>query len=135
MPKSREIHLVSRPSGAPTAANFAVVERDVPDAADGEVLIQNLLMSVDPAMRPRLTAGQPLDEAMMGGALGRVVQSRNEAFAVGDVVTHRNGFREYLTSDGKGLTKLAPDPDLPGEPKHDPAKRRRGAGTAVAPNA
>ena len=55
---------------------------------------------------------------------------------------------DYLTSEGQaaeadlelirdhGFTVLgAPDPDLPGEPKHDPAKRRRGAGTAVAPNA
>ena len=113
MPKSREIHLVSRPSGAPAAENFALVEREVGDAADGEVLVENLLMSVDPAMRPRLTAGQALDEAMMGGALGRVVQSKTDAFAVGDLVSNRLGFREYFTSDGKGLNRLTPDPDLP----------------------
>jgi NADPH-dependent curcumin reductase CurA len=70
-------------------------------------------MSVDPAMRPRLTAGQDLDVAMMGGALGRVVQSKHDGFAVGDLVTNRLGFREFFTSDGKGLTKLMPDPDLP----------------------
>ncbi len=113
MPKSREIHLVTRPSGMPSAEHFALVERDVPDAADGEVLVQNLYMSVDPAMRPRLTAGQALDEAMGGGALGRVVQSKIDAFKVGDLVSNRLGFREYFTSDGKGLTKLNPDPDLP----------------------
>jgi len=113
MPKSREIHLVKRPSGMPAETDFALVERDVADAADGEVLVQNLYMSVDPAMRPRLTAGQALDEAMMGGALGRVVQSKHDGFAVGDLVSNRQGFREYFTSDGKGLTKLSPDPDLP----------------------
>jgi NADPH-dependent curcumin reductase CurA len=113
MPKSREIHLVRRPSGAPSPDDFALVDRDVADAADGEVLVENLYMSVDPAMRPRLTAGQALDEAMMAGALGRVVQSKTDAFAVGDVVTNRMGFREYFTSDGKGLSKLSPDPDLP----------------------
>jgi NADPH-dependent curcumin reductase CurA len=113
MPKSREIHLVQRPTGAPAAENFALVEREVADAADGQVLVQNLYMSVDPAMRPRLTAGQALDEAMMGGALGRVVQSKHEGFAVGELVTNRLGFREYFTSDGKGLAKLTPDPDLP----------------------
>ncbi|WP_309604921.1 NADP-dependent oxidoreductase [Phenylobacterium sp.] len=113
MPKSREIHLVKRPTGAPAPQDFAMVERDVADAADGEVLVHNLLMSVDPAMRPRLTAGQALDEAMMGGALGRVVQSRLDGFAVGDLVTHRLGFREYFTSPAKGLTRLTPDPDLP----------------------
>ena len=113
MPKSREIHLVKRPNGMPAPEDFAMVETDVADAADGEVLVQNLYMSVDPAMRPRLTAGQDLNVAMMGGALGRVVQSKNPDFAVGDLVSNRNGFREFFTSDGKGLTKLAADPDLP----------------------
>jgi hypothetical protein len=113
MPKSREIHLVQRPNGAPRPENFSLVERDVGDAGDGEVLVQNLYMSVDPAMRPRLTAGQALDEAMMGGALGRVVQSKHDGFAVGDLVSNRLGFREHFISDGKGLSKLTPDPDLP----------------------
>jgi NADPH-dependent curcumin reductase CurA len=113
MPKSREIHLVQRPTGAPTPDDFALIEREVADAAAGEVLVENLLMSVDPAMRPRLTAGQALNETMLGGALGRVAQSNTDAFAVGDLVSNRMGFREYFTSDGKGLTKLSPDPDLP----------------------
>ena len=113
MPVSREIHLVERPKGMPTADQFQLVETQVADAADGQVLIENLYMSVDPAMRPRLTAGQELNVAMMGGALGRVVQSRHEGFAVGDLVTSRLGFREFFVSDGKGLTKLAADPDLP----------------------
>ena len=113
MPKSREIHLVARPNGMPAQGDFALIETQVPDAADGEVLVENLYMSVDPAMRPRLTAGQDLNVAMMGGALGRVVQSKNPDFAVGDLVSNRNGFREFFASDGKGLTKLAADPDLP----------------------
>jgi NADPH-dependent curcumin reductase CurA len=97
----------------PAADNFQLVETKVPDAADGQVLVENLYMSVDPAMRPRLTAGQDLDVAMMGGALGRVAQSKNPDFAVGDLVSNRMGFREFFVSDGKGLTKLAADPDLP----------------------
>jgi NADPH-dependent curcumin reductase CurA len=113
MPVSREIHLVRRPDGMPTPQDFALVEKQVGDAADGEVLVENLYMSVDPAMRPRLTAGQALDEAMMGGALGRVVQSKSPDFAVGDLVANRMGFREYFTSDGKGLNKLEADADLP----------------------
>lgn len=113
MPKSREIHLVARPSGLPKEEEFAIVEREVADAADGEVLVQNLYMSVDPAMRPRLTAGQALNEAMMGGALGRVVQSKTDAFQVGDLVSNRMGFREYFTADAKGLTKVKEDADLP----------------------
>ena len=113
MPRSREVHLVQRPAGAPKPQDFALVERDIADAGDGEVLVENLYMSVDPAMRPRLTAGQSLDEAMGGGALGRVVQSKHPDFAAGDLVTSRLGFREFFTSDGKGLTKLTPEPGLP----------------------
>jgi NADPH-dependent curcumin reductase CurA len=112
MPVSREIHLIERPKGMPTAEQFQLVETQVGDAADGQVLVQNLYMSVDPAMRPRLSAGQDLNVAMMGGALGRVVQSKSADFAVGDLVSNRLGFREYFISDGKGLTKLSPDPDL-----------------------
>ena len=112
MPVSREVHLIERPKAMPTVDQLAIVETKVPDAADGEVLVQNLFMSVDPAMRPRLTAGQDLGVAMMGGALGRVVQSKNPDFAVGDLVSNRLGFREYFISDGKGLTKLTPDPEL-----------------------
>ena len=113
MPKSREIHLVARPNGMPKPEDFAMVETSVADAGDGEVLVQNLYMSVDPAMRPRLTAGQDLNVPMMGGALGRVVQSKNSDFAVGDLVTNRNGFREFFVSAGKDLNRLAADPDLP----------------------
>ena len=110
--KSREVHLIKRPEGMPTEAEFSVVERDVPDAGEGQILVQNLYMSVDPAMRPRLTNGQALDEPMGGGAIGRVIQSKNEAFKEGDLVSNRSAFREYFVSDGRGLSKLDVDPAL-----------------------
>lgn len=111
--ESREIHLVQRPNGMPTPADFAEVTTTLADPGEGEVLVRNLYMSVDPAMRPRLSVGQALNEAMGGGALGRVVKSRNPAFVEGDLVNNRFGFREYFLSDGKGLNKLNPDPALP----------------------
>ncbi len=110
--KSREIHLVKRPEGMPKVDEFAVVERDVPDAGEGQILVQNLYMSVDPAMRPRLTNGQALDEPMGGGAIGRVIQTNNPAFKEGDLITNRSAFREYFVSDGRGLSKLEVDPAL-----------------------
>lgn len=101
---SREVHLASRPDGLPVPENFALVERELADPADGEVLVQNLYMSVDPAMRPPLTNGQTkLDEVMGGGAIGRVIASRNPDFAEGCYVQSRNGFREYFLSPGEGL--------------------------------
>ena len=112
MTASRQIHLVRRPNGVPVAADFAVVEVDTPDAGEGEVQVQNLLMSVDPYMRPRLNADQPLDVAMIGGGIGRIVQSRNPRFKAGDLVRHGAGMQERFVSDGKGLQVLAPDPNL-----------------------
>ena len=77
---SREIHLVRRHDGMPVEADFSVVEQSVPDVGEGEIQVHNLYLSIDPAMRPRLSAGQALNEAMGGGAIGRVVQSRNPNF-------------------------------------------------------
>jgi NADPH-dependent curcumin reductase CurA len=112
MTASRQIHLVRRPSGVPVVEDFAVVEVDTPDAAEGEVQVQNVLMSVDPYMRPRLTADQPLDAPMLGGGIGRIVQSRNPRFKEGDLIRHGAGMQERFNSDGKGLQVLTPDPAL-----------------------
>jgi NADPH-dependent curcumin reductase CurA len=111
--KSREVHLVKRPESLPKLDDFKVVDTVVPDLGDGQVLIKQLYMSVDPAMRPRLTNGYELDRVMSGGALGRVVQSKNEQFAEGDLVHNQRGFREYAVSDGRDLRKLTPQPGVP----------------------
>ena len=112
MSTSRQIHLVRRPNGVPVPADFAVVEVSTPDAGEGQVQVQNLLMSVDPYMRPRLTADQPLGEAMIGGGIGRVAQSKNPKFQEGDLVRHGAGMQERFVSDGRGLQILKPDPAL-----------------------
>src|SRR5580658_319353 len=109
---SREIHLVKRPEGLPTLDDFAMVETEVADPGEGGVLVRNLYMSVDPAMRPRMSVGQELNEAMGGGALGRVEKSRNPALKEGDLVTNRFGFREVFTSGERGLQVLKPEPGL-----------------------
>jgi len=113
MTQSRQIHLVRRPSGVPTRDDFAMVEVETPDAGEGEVQVQALIMSVDPYMRPRLDADQPLDRPLLGGGIGRVVQSNNARFKEGDLVRHGAGFQERFVSDGRGLQVLTPDPDLP----------------------
>jgi NADPH-dependent curcumin reductase CurA len=107
--RSREVHLIERPQGLPVPAQFRIVETEIADPADGQVLVQNIYMSVDPAMRPRLAGPTALNEAMMGGTIGRVLKSRNAAFQEGDHVQSMNGFREYFVSDGKGLSKLDAD--------------------------
>jgi NADPH-dependent curcumin reductase CurA len=106
--RSREVHLVERPQGLPVPAQFRVVETNMADPVEGQLLVENIYMSVDPAMRPRLAGPTALNEAMMGGAIGRVLESRNAAFRQGEYVESMNGFREYYVSDGKGLSKLDP---------------------------
>jgi len=113
MPTTRQIHLVRRPNGVPTAADFALVEAPIGDAGEGEIRVEAVLMSVDPYMRPRLDADQALDAPLLGGGIGRVIQSKNPKFKEGDLVRHGAGFRESFVSDGRGVSVLHPDPELP----------------------
>jgi hypothetical protein len=113
MPVTREIHLVRRPNGVPVVEDFALVEVPLPDIGEGELLVDAVLQSVDPYMRTRLAADQPLDAAMLGTGIGRVVQSRHPGFAEGNLVRHGAGMRERFVSNGKGLRPLEADPALP----------------------
>jgi len=111
--KSRQVHLATRPDGLPKHDDFKIVDTVLPDIADGQVLVKQLYMSVDPYMRPRLSNDFELNQVMPGGAIGRVVQSRNANFAEGDVVNNLQGFREYAVSNGMDIRKLAPQPGVP----------------------
>jgi NADPH-dependent curcumin reductase CurA len=107
--RSKEVHLLERPQGLPTLAQFGIVETDVADPAAGELLVENIYMSVDPAMRPRLDGQTPLNEPMGGGAIGRVLKSHHSSYREGDIVLSMLGFRQYFISEGKGLSKLDAD--------------------------
>lgn len=113
MTASREIHLVRRPKGMPVPADFAVVDVNVPPTGEGQVKVRTLIMSVDPYMRPRLNVDQALDAPLLGGGIGRVVESRNPKFAEGQLVRQGVGFREVHVTDGKALSRLDRDPALP----------------------
>jgi NADPH-dependent curcumin reductase CurA len=106
---SREIQLVSRPSGIPTADNFALAQTELEPLQDGQVLIHNLYMSVDPYMRGRMNEGKSyvppfeLGKPLEGGAVGEVIQSRATEFKPGDAVTSNFGWREYFVASPKQL--------------------------------
>jgi NADPH-dependent curcumin reductase CurA len=99
---SREIQLVSRPKGIPTAANFTLVQTTLAPLNDQEVLVRNLFMSVDPYMRGRMNDGKSyvpqfeIGKSLEGGAVGEVIESRAIGFKPGDVVTSSFGWREYF---------------------------------------
>ncbi len=106
MPTSKEIHLKSRPAGAPIADNFELIETNVADPGDGDVLVQNIYMSVDPYMRGQMRENWPTGQVLMGGALGKVIVSNNPDFSTGDYVNNGSGWREYFLSNGTDLTKI-----------------------------
>ncbi len=112
MPTNKAFVLVSRPTGMPSAANFRLVEAPVPEPADGQVLIRQLFLSLDPYMRGRMNEGrsyaepQALDAVMQGGTAGEVVTSRNKSFRPGDLVVGYGGWQLYALSDGSDLTKV-----------------------------
>lgn len=111
MPKtiSREIRLASRPRGLPTADNFTLAQTELAPLQEGQVLVRNLYMSVDPYMRGRMNEAKSyvppfeLGKALEGGAVGEVIASRAEGFKPGDAVTSSYGWREYFIASPKEL--------------------------------
>ena len=96
------------------ASDFEVAEVRVRDPGDGEVLVRNAYLSVDPYMRARMSearsyaASYVVGEPMWGAAVGLVEASRNERFAEGDWVLHTLGWREWALLDGTGMRTLDP---------------------------
>ncbi|CAJ0687827.1 Putative NADP-dependent oxidoreductase YfmJ [Ralstonia edaphis] len=108
----QRIVLASRPQGAVTPDNFRLETVDLPELQDGQVLVRNHFLSLDPYMRGRMNDSksyaqpQPLDEVMIGGTVGVVEASKNPSFAVGDAVVGMFGWQEVGVSDGRGIQKV-----------------------------
>jgi hypothetical protein len=106
---SREIRLASRPRELPTANNFTLAQIELAPPQDGQVLVRNLYMSVDPYMRGRMNSGKSyvppfeLGKPLEGGAVGEVIASRAREFKPGDAVTSRFGWREYFIASPNEL--------------------------------
>ncbi|MCH0565228.1 MULTISPECIES: NADP-dependent oxidoreductase [unclassified Streptomyces] len=109
---NREWHLLSRPVGWPEAGDFALVEAPMPTPGEGQVLVRNRYLSVDPYMRGRMSAAKSyvapfeLGKVMQGGAVGEVVESRAEGIEVGDHVLHFLGWREYAAVDAAQAVRV-----------------------------
>jgi NADPH-dependent curcumin reductase CurA len=103
---NRQILLSSRPTGEATSTNFTIVSSETPALADGQVLVKHSYLSLDPYMRGRMNDAksyappQPLNEVMIGGTAGEVIDSRHAAFATGDLVVGMGGWQEYSVVDG-----------------------------------
>jgi NADPH-dependent curcumin reductase len=110
--ENRRILLASRPSGWVSEDNFRIDSTPVPQPREGEVLVKNFWLSLDPYMRGRMNEGksyaarQEIGEVMVGGTVGEVLESKNPKFAKGDQVLGMFGWQQYGLSDGKGLNKV-----------------------------
>ncbi|MEW1906932.1 NADP-dependent oxidoreductase [Kitasatospora sp. NPDC085895] len=107
------VHQVARPTGLPSPADFAFVDGTLPATGGGQALVENVLLSVDPYMREEMDGGWALDAPLEGRTVGRVVESRTPALAVGDLVFHRHGWRTHALVGADDARVL---PDLPGVP-------------------
>jgi NADPH-dependent curcumin reductase CurA len=106
--------LTAPPVGMPQESNFRLVESPPPNPGAGEALVRTLYLSVDPYMRPRISGrasyAKPIQagEVMVGGAVGRVVESNDPRLAPGDVVEGMLGWQDYAAAPAKTLRKLDP---------------------------
>ena len=112
--RSREIRLAARPRGTPVVSDFELAEVELRDPADGEVLVRNAYVSVDPYMRGRMNDAKsyvsPFDvgATLTGGAVGRVIASRNDRWPEGSWALHELGWREAALLDGHGMRAVDP---------------------------
>jgi len=103
---NKQIHLVSRPNVEASVDNFRLVEAPVPAVAEGQVLVRNHFLSLDPYMRGRMNDAksyaqpQPLNAVMQGGTVGEVVESKHANYQAGDKVVGFGGWQQYCLVEG-----------------------------------
>jgi NADPH-dependent curcumin reductase CurA len=112
MPQNKAWTVASFPTGALSESNFKLVESPAPSPKEGEVLVKNLWLSLDPYMRGRLsqsksyTKGVEVGDVMTGETAGEVVESKHPGFKPGDKVTAPSGWQLYCCLKGEMLTKV-----------------------------
>ena len=120
LPKqNRQVRLKARPEGIPQAHHFEIAAAPMPEIGEGQFLVRNRYLSVDPAMRGWVSAvanySKPVEfgEVMRSRGAGEVVSSRHPDFRVGDHVVGWLGWQEYALSDGKGIIRRVEEKDIP----------------------
>jgi NADPH-dependent curcumin reductase CurA len=114
MDKNLQVLLASRPSGWVDASNFRLHEVPIAAPAEGQVLVANRWLSLDPYMRGRMNVAKSytkyveIGEVMVGEAVGEVIDSRHGGFSRGDIVLNRAGWQSHWLSDGADLRKVDP---------------------------
>jgi NADPH-dependent curcumin reductase CurA len=116
---NRQYYLASRPLGAPDAGNVPARDVPVPDPAEGEVVLRNLYISLDPAIRgwmgddPNYIEPIAIGDAVRSSVIGRVVRSASPDFAEGDVAMAVGAWEAYTTAPAATLNKLDESAGIP----------------------
>lgn len=116
---NRQVILSSRPVGIPQASHFQIVSNPVPELAQGEFLVRNEFLSVEPAMRGWVNAAAnyadavAIGEVMRAFAAGEVIASRHAGYAVGDKVMGMLGWQDYCVTSGEPIRRKVREADLP----------------------
>ena len=112
MTQNRQILLDNRPTGEASVSNFRLVSSEIPPLQDGQLLVRNHYLSLDPYMRGRMSDArsyadpQPLGQVMQGGTVGEVVESRNQRYKPGDQVVGMGGWQEFTVVDAAQATTM-----------------------------
>ncbi|WP_150302652.1 NADP-dependent oxidoreductase [Pseudomonas saliphila] len=118
---NRQLCLESRPEGVPTENNIRMRSSRLRRPSQGQVLLQNLYLSMDPAIRgwmsdkPSYMPPIALGEPVRGSTLGRVVESCHPDFQIGDIAVGlaANAWEDFSLTDGEQLDRIQPDPRFP----------------------
>jgi NADPH-dependent curcumin reductase CurA len=112
---NRQIVFTRLIEGEPQLSNFELVESPIPEPGEGELLLRNLYVSVDPGSRGRLSGrdsyvpAKPVGEVMDTQSVSEVLTSNHPDFQPGDIVAGFNGWQDYAVDNGKRLRKVEPD--------------------------
>jgi len=113
---NKQVRLASRPSAGVSETNFTVAEGEIARPGDGEVLVRNIFMSVDPYMRSRMNDVKSyippfqVGEVLQAGVVGQVIESRFAGISAGEYVMGMLGWENYSVCDGRLLRKVSKGP-------------------------
>ncbi|NQW02279.1 MAG: NADP-dependent oxidoreductase [Rhodospirillales bacterium] len=116
--ENRRVLLNARPVGVPGADYFSIDEQPVNPLKDGEFLIHNSFLSVDPAMRgwvndaPNYSPPVPVGSVMRAFAVGEIIASNHPGYAVGETVSGLFGWQRFAISNGDDVMRRVDDADL-----------------------
>ncbi|MEZ4956386.1 MAG: NADP-dependent oxidoreductase, partial [Saprospiraceae bacterium] len=109
---NKQLIFKKRPIGLPEKDTWELIETEIPTPGDGEILVEQYYISLDPAMRGWMNDAKSyippvqIGEVMRAGAAGKVLKSNNPKFKEGDYVYGWGGVQQYSVSDGQTFYKV-----------------------------